>query len=98
MNKPIRRLAFFAMVLFGVLLVNVTYIQVFQGEALREHPFNGRQYANQLTQPRGPILVGSEEVAFSEPHGRTEDVQDQRYYSAVGLSAHLLVTYMVCYE
>ncbi|WP_017595404.1 peptidoglycan D,D-transpeptidase FtsI family protein [Nocardiopsis potens] len=95
MNKPIRRLAFFAMALFGVLLVNVSYIQVFQAESLREHPFNNRQYANQLTQPRGPILVGSEEVAFSEPLGEEEDDKYQRKYPAGGLYAHLVGTFPV---
>ncbi|MDA8370123.1 MAG: penicillin-binding protein 2 [Nocardiopsaceae bacterium] len=79
MNKPIRRLAVFSMALFGVLLLNITWIQGFQADALREHEFNSRQFVESLTQARGAILVGSEEIAFSEPVGGDSD-QYQREY------------------
>ncbi|MUL44064.1 penicillin-binding protein 2 [Streptomonospora sp. PA3] len=79
MNKPIRRLALFTMALFGVLLLNVSWIQTFQAETLREHPYNRRQFIESLTQHRGSILVGSEEVAYSEPVGGDSE-QFQRHY------------------
>ncbi|GAA1780985.1 MULTISPECIES: penicillin-binding protein 2 [Streptomonospora] len=79
MNKPIRRLAIFTMALFGVLLLNVSWIQTFQAEHLREHPYNRRQFIESLTQHRGSILVGSQEVAYSKPVGGDSE-QYQRHY------------------
>ncbi|GAB3453934.1 D,D-transpeptidase PbpA [Streptomonospora sediminis] len=79
MNKPIRRLALFALALFGVLLLNISWLQTFQAESLREHPYNSRQFLESLNQHRGSILVGSEEVAYSEPVGGDSE-QFQRKY------------------
>ncbi|GAB3497340.1 peptidoglycan D,D-transpeptidase FtsI family protein [Nocardiopsis coralliicola] len=96
MNTPIRRLAMFAMALFGVLLLNVTYIQAFAADNLRTHEFNGRQFTDRLTQPRGPILAGSEEIAFSEPLGKEGEEDDdtyQRDYPAGGLYSHVVGTF-----
>ncbi|MDT0303947.1 peptidoglycan D,D-transpeptidase FtsI family protein [Streptomonospora wellingtoniae] len=81
MNKPIRRLAIFTMALFGVLLLNVSWIQTFQAETLREHPYNRRQFIESLTQHRGSILVGSQEVAYSKPVGGDSE-QYQRHYES----------------
>lgn len=66
MNTPIRRLSVFSMILFGALLVNITWIQGFQADALREDPLNRRQYTERLTEHRGPIQVAGENVAYSE--------------------------------
>lgn len=79
MNKPIRRLALFSLALFGVLLLNISWLQTFQAESLREHPYNSRQFLESLNQHRGSILVGSEEVAYSEPVGGDSE-QFQRKY------------------
>ncbi|MFC3999882.1 peptidoglycan D,D-transpeptidase FtsI family protein [Nocardiopsis sediminis] len=86
MNKPIRRLSVFALALFGVLLLNVTWIQAFQADSLREHDYNRRQFVDSLNQARGAILVGSEEIAWSEPVGGDSD-QYQRQYEAGELYA-----------
>ncbi|MBR8742264.1 penicillin-binding protein 2 [Nocardiopsis sp. MG754419] len=66
MNTPIRRLSVFSMILFGALMLQLTWIQGFQAEAIREHPLNSRQYSERLTDMRGPIVIGGENVAYSE--------------------------------
>ncbi|MBB4935556.1 peptidoglycan glycosyltransferase [Lipingzhangella halophila] len=90
MNVPIRRLTFFCMVLFGALLLNANYLQALKAEELREHPRNGRQTARQFDAARGPIIVGNEQVAYSEP---TEDEEAayayQRKYDNSEEYAHL---------
>ncbi|GAA3738938.1 peptidoglycan D,D-transpeptidase FtsI family protein [Salinactinospora qingdaonensis] len=91
MNTPIRRLALFTMALFGVLLLNITWIQAIQGESLREHPFNNRQYAERLESPRGPIVIGNEQVAHSELN--EEEEQYQRIYEQGELYAHVVGTF-----
>ena len=65
MNKPIRRLAVFSLALFGVLLLNTTWIQAFQADWLREHEFNRRDVAERTSLLRGPIVVGNEQIATS---------------------------------
>lgn len=93
MNKPIRRLAMFCMVLFGALLINVNVIQALDRslseDDLTEHPRNGRQVARQLNTERGPIIAGDENIAFSEEteEGAAYDYQrvyvDSEYYSHI---------------
>lgn len=87
MNKPIRRLALFAMALFGVLLLNVTYIQAIQAESLQNHPFNSRQFTDRMVQPRGPIIIGGEKVAYSKKI--KNDDKYQRHYENGNLYGHV---------
>ncbi|GHC97717.1 cell division protein FtsI [Nocardiopsis terrae] len=86
MNTPIRRLSVFAMVLFGALMLQLTWIQGFQAEAIREDPLNGRQYTERLTEQRGPIVVGDENVAFSTDISEEDDpARYQREYTGGAL-------------
>ncbi|WP_017601465.1 peptidoglycan D,D-transpeptidase FtsI family protein [Nocardiopsis lucentensis] len=66
MNTPIRRLSIFTMALFAILMLNLSWIQGFRANALIEDPLNKRQYSEYLSQPRGPIEIAGESVAFSE--------------------------------
>jgi penicillin-binding protein A len=91
MNKPIRRLSLFLMVLFGVLLLNVNYIQAIQADDLRADPANSRQIARQLNMERGPILASDgEPVAFSEAtEGDDAAYNYRRVYPDSEYFAHL---------
>lgn len=86
MNKPIRRLAVFSLALFGVLLLNTTWIQAFQADWLREHEFNRRDVAERTSLPRGPIVVGNEQIATSTYNEDGEYYQ--REYPEGELYAH----------
>ncbi|MFY7070008.1 peptidoglycan D,D-transpeptidase FtsI family protein [Nocardiopsis changdeensis] len=66
MNTTIRRLSIFCLLMFLVLMANITWIQGIQAPTIKEDPLNRRQYAEQASAPRGPILVGGENVAYSE--------------------------------
>ncbi|WP_046469178.1 peptidoglycan D,D-transpeptidase FtsI family protein [Allosalinactinospora lopnorensis] len=89
MNKPIRRLAVFCMVLFGALLINANYLQAINAENLREHPRNARQTARQFDAARGSIIVGNEQIAYSEPTGDDSAYDYQRRYKSSEEYAHL---------
>ena len=81
MNTPIRRLSVFSMILFGALMAQLTWIQGFQAEAIRDHSLNTRQYSERLTEMRGPIVVGGENVAYSENIAAEDDpARYQRVY------------------
>lgn len=67
MNKPIRAVSIFSMVLFLALMLNVTYVQFWRAEDLAADPRNGRATAEAFSRQRGPILVGDRPVARSVP-------------------------------
>lgn len=67
MKKPVRRLAFFTLLLFGALLLNLNYLQVVRSEALQMDPGNTRVLLNEYQNQRGSIVVAGNPIAVSEP-------------------------------
>lgn len=67
MNRPIRRVAVFAILLIAALLVNATWVQAFQASSLDRSTGNQRQLLAEYARQRGPILVGGQAVARSVP-------------------------------
>ena len=57
MNKPIRTIAIFCLLLFLALMINATYLQYYRASALDEHPLNRRVLAAAFSSERGAILV-----------------------------------------
>ncbi|MCY7365487.1 MAG: penicillin-binding protein 2 [Frankiaceae bacterium] len=57
MNRPLRRVALACMVLFGLLLLNVNWVQVVKAEAYRDDPRNSRVLLRTYERERGPIAV-----------------------------------------
>jgi penicillin-binding protein A len=68
MNKPIRRVAFVALLMFGLLLANGTYMMIFQQQSLAAQPQNRRVRDAEFAQNRGAILAaGKTEIAETVP-------------------------------
>jgi peptidoglycan glycosyltransferase len=64
MNKPIRRVAFVAMIMFALLLANGTYMMIFRQSSLEAQPQNRRVRDAEFAQNRGAILAaGKTELA-----------------------------------
>jgi peptidoglycan glycosyltransferase len=61
-NHALRRLAVLVLVMFGLLLVNVNYVQAFQAGSLAGKPGNGRTFAEQFQYQRGPIITSDGKV------------------------------------
>ena len=59
MNAPLRRVAVACLVLFGLLLVNVNYVQVVKADEYRDDTRNARVLLRAYEQERGPIAVGT---------------------------------------
>jgi len=66
-NKPIRTVSIFCMLLFLALMVNVTYLQFWKADSLNDDPRNRRVIEEAYSRDRGDILVGREPIAQSEP-------------------------------
>ncbi|WP_028643719.1 peptidoglycan D,D-transpeptidase FtsI family protein [Nocardioides sp. URHA0020] len=65
MNKPIRTVSIFCLVLFLALMINATYLQYWKAGALNDNPLNRRVQVAAYSQERGAILVGRNPVAES---------------------------------
>ncbi|MFC4785851.1 peptidoglycan D,D-transpeptidase FtsI family protein [Nocardioides sp. MAHUQ-72] len=67
MNKPIRTISIFCLLLFVALMLNATYLQYYKAGALDKDPRNRRVIAAAFSRERGAILVGRDPVAQSVP-------------------------------
>jgi penicillin-binding protein A len=77
-NKPIRTISIFCLLLFLALMINATYLQYYRAGALEKDPRNRRVLAASFSGDRGAILVGREAVAESVPSDDQYDFQ-RRY-------------------
>ncbi|MGH3716198.1 MAG: peptidoglycan D,D-transpeptidase FtsI family protein [Micromonosporaceae bacterium] len=69
MNAPLRRVAIAVMVLFGLLFVNLNYVQFYQGDYYRNHELNTRVLVQEYQRQRGNIRVDRDAVATSKDTG-----------------------------
>lgn len=90
MNKRIRKLAAFLLVLYLGLFVQLNVLQVGRKEALDSHPLNNRQTIRDFNRPRGPIVTADGQViARSVPTVGGDQFKYQREYPLGDLFAHL---------
>ena len=78
MNKPIRTVSIFCLLLFLALMINATYLQYWKAGALNDNPLNRRVQVAAYSQERGAILVGRNPVAESVPSD--DEYKFQRTY------------------
>jgi penicillin-binding protein A len=66
MNAPLRRVAVATLLLFGMLLVNVNYIQVIRADEYQNDTRNQRVLLRTYERERGPILAGEGSQVLAE--------------------------------
>ncbi len=79
MNRSIRTMAIFCMLLFLALLLNSTYLQYFDASSLNSRDDNKRVRDAEFSRERGAILVDGHPVAESKPS--KDQYKYQRVYS-----------------
>jgi peptidoglycan glycosyltransferase len=67
MNKPIRTVSIFCLLLFLALALNATYLQYYHASALNDRVGNGRVATATFSRDRGAILAGGQVIAESVP-------------------------------
>ena len=87
MNKPIRTISIFCLLLFLALMINATYLQYYKAGALEQDSRNRRVLAASFSGDRGAILVGREAVAESVKSG--DQYEFQRRYPQPLKYAHI---------
>ena len=68
MNRSIRLVAVFAIILTIILLINLTVVQAFQEDKYANHPANQRGFYDSQTIARGQISAGGQVLAESLPN------------------------------
>ncbi|HEX2053273.1 MAG TPA: penicillin-binding transpeptidase domain-containing protein [Actinomycetota bacterium] len=97
MNKQIRLVAFTMLVLFGVVLANLSWLQLVRAEELANHPSNTRLLLKEYALERGAIRsVNGDTLAISEPTPNSE-LKSIRRYPRAELFAHLTGYYSIRY-
>ena len=95
MNAPLRRLAVAVLLMFGLLLLNVNYLQVVRADKLHNDRNNPRLILEEYSRERGPILVAGKPVANSV---ETDDrLKFQRKYAQGPLYAPATGFYSLVY-
>lgn len=65
MNRPIRTLSVFCLVLFVALMVNITWVQFVKADDYNNHAGNRRVLEESFSRQRGAILAGKKAIARS---------------------------------
>jgi penicillin-binding protein A len=65
-NKPIRTISIFCLLLFVALMINATWLQYWKSDSYDKDPRNRRVIEAAYARDRGAILVGQDPVAESE--------------------------------
>ena len=81
MNKPIRTISIFCLLLFLALMVNASYLQYWKSGKLNDDPRNRRELVASYSRERGAILVGRNS-AVAKSVKSDDEYQYQRTYPA----------------
>lgn len=89
MNSAIRHLAFVLVGIFALLVLNLTWIQGLDADALNKHPANaGRVIQRQYSRERGP-LISADGVTLAESVPTRDALRFQRSYPLGGLTGQV---------
>ncbi|MBO4210489.1 peptidoglycan D,D-transpeptidase FtsI family protein [Micromonospora echinofusca] len=66
MNAPLRRVGVVVMILFGLLFLNLNWVQAYKGDEYRTSDYNGRVQVAEYDRKRGNIEAGGSAVATSK--------------------------------
>ncbi len=80
MNRALRRISIASLLMFGVLLLNVNYLQAFQADSLTARPANVRAFEQQFQQQRGEIVAADGAVLAKSVPTKNTVYKFQRVY------------------
>jgi peptidoglycan glycosyltransferase len=89
MDRQIRRLAVAFLLLFGVLAVNLNYLQVIAASDLANNPANKRLLIQEYNIDRGDILARDRRTVLAESRPTRGQLKYLREYPAGSLYAHI---------
>ncbi|GGM89559.1 peptidoglycan D,D-transpeptidase FtsI family protein [Streptomyces fuscichromogenes] len=81
MNKTIRRVSVFTLLLVLALLARATWVQFYDGQALADDTANRRNAIETYSQPLGNIVVAGDSITGSAQTGGNSDLKYKRTYT-----------------
>ena len=99
MNRPLRRVAVAVLLLFGLLLVNVNYLQTVRADKLRNDERNSRVLLRTYAQERGSISLvdGTERTLLARSIETDDQLKYLRQYPGGSAFAHVTGFYSLVY-
>lgn len=95
MNKQIRKVAYAMLVMFGVLFLNLNWLQLVRAEKLANHPANRRLLLKEYAIERGFILSADDRtLTMSQPTPQA-NLKYLRTYESGALFAHITGYYSI---
>jgi peptidoglycan glycosyltransferase len=80
MNAPLRRVGVVALVLFGLLFLNLNWVQAYKANAYRTDPHNSRTQLTEYQRQRGQIAVSGGQVIVAQSVATGDELKYQRSY------------------
>jgi peptidoglycan glycosyltransferase len=80
MNAPLRRAGVALIVLFGLLFLNLNWVQAYKADSYRTNPHNSRVLLSDYERQRGSIAVGGGQVIVAKSVATTDELKYQRQY------------------
>lgn len=80
MNKAILRISLACLAMFVLLLLNINYVQAFEGNSLANKPLNARTFDEQFSYQRGSILANGDNTDLKIAYSRLQNRQYHRVY------------------
>jgi penicillin-binding protein A len=88
-NPSIRRVGTGVVLLFLAVVGQLTYLQVFRSNDLKNDPNNVRVLIRDISRPRGPIVTANGDIV-AESVPSNDDLKQQRRYPFASLFAHVV--------
>jgi penicillin-binding protein A len=79
-NAPLRRVGVVALIMFGLLFVNLNWVQAYKANAYRTDPHNARVQLSDYQRQRGSIAVSGGQVIVAQSVPTQDELKYQRTY------------------
>jgi peptidoglycan glycosyltransferase len=80
MNAPLRRAGVVVLILFGLLFVNLNWVQGYKAQSYRTDPHNARVQLSEYQRQRGSIAVSKGQVIVAQSVPTDDELKYQRNY------------------
>ena len=80
MNAPLRRAGVVVLILFGLLFVNLNWVQGYKAQSYRTDPHNARVQLSEYQRQRGTIALSGGQVIAAQSVPTDDELKYQRQY------------------
>jgi peptidoglycan glycosyltransferase len=79
-NAPLRRVGVVVLILFGLLFINLNWVQVYRANAYRTDPHNARVQLTEYQRQRGQIALAGGQTIVAQSVASSDELKFQRAY------------------